>query len=173
MEEPGIWHWVITAVFFYVTYLLVKRRKPAQVLPTSHTASTLAEAELVINAYGKTLEYLAPVSGSSVADELKLPFPKARIKAAILVALHVTPDKDKQELLKVSYLALADFQPQVGSENIGLELAPDRVAKLSDLELLEAANSMSQSSNWLATAATELTQLIDELRDAGYAVKSS
>ena len=161
-----IWHWVIAGILIWIVYLLINRSRQVKLSPANDVTSLLTRAELIINAYGKTLENLGPIPGSSVADEQKLPFPKAQIKSAIIFALRVNPDKKQQEILKTCYLFLADFQPGVGMKNIGFELSPADVSTLSDSEVIAIANAMGESESWLAKSSAELALLQQELRAA-------
>lgn len=161
------WHLIIIGLLINVVYALINNPKKVKVLPGNDEASLLSQAELIINAYGKTLEYLGPIPGSSVADEQKLPFPKSQIKSAIIFALRANPDKKRQEILKTGYLFLADFQPGVGIKNIGFELSQADVSALSNSEVVAIANAIGESQNWLAKSSSELALLRQELRTAG------
>lgn len=162
-----VWHWIVAGLLINIVYILINKPTQVKVLTDNDKAPLLSQAELIINAYGKTLEYLGPVPGSSVADEQKLPFPKAQIKSAIIFAIRANPDKKQQEILKTGYLCLADFQPGVGSKNIGFELLPADVSKLNDSEVLAIANAVGESESWLAKASAELALLRQELQAAG------
>ncbi len=175
--------WIVPGILVYIAYRLVKHLKGVKALPRKVKASRvevkvstaspdidaalLNQADLIINAYGKTLEYLAPGPGC-VADEEKLPFPKAKIKAAIKMLLHCAPDASQRYLLEFGYLHLADFQPGVGSRNIGLDLSNTDTLKLSDSEMLSLCGTILESTDevksWLEIAEAERIQLTEELR---------
>ncbi|MBA2658784.1 MAG: hypothetical protein H0U72_04340 [Nitrosospira sp.] len=175
--------WIIPGILVYIAYRLVKHLKGFKALPRKVKASRvgvkvptasadidaalLNQAHLIINAYGKTLEYLAPGPGC-VADEQKLPFPKAKIKAAIKILLRCAPDADQRYVLEFGYLHLADFQKGVGSRNIGLDLSNTDTLKLSDSEMLSLCGTILKSTEevkpWLEIAEAERIQLTEELR---------
>ena len=183
--------WIVPGILAYITYRLIKHFRGNKALPLQvkvpsgevkvqvvspdTDSALLSQAELIINAYGKTLEYLAPGHGC-VADEEKLPFSKAKIKAAIVQALRSTQDKHQQAMLKNAYLLLADFQPGVGSRNVGLDLSTIDAQNLSDAEVLALGATIIESAEevkpWLAKASSELIHLVQELQGAGFSVAS-
>ena len=172
MTSFSIWHFIIFAGIAFAIYRIGKTmRKPSNSDRTKADA-LLRESELIVNAYGKTLEYLSP-SPLYVADENKLPFPKEQVKSALLLMLHVTADEKKRESLKVGYLMLADFQPDVGDKDIGVNV-DDLVnsASMSTEELLASAKrfteTMDGSDKWRARADSERAKLNEELKVAGF-----
>ena len=147
--------------------------QPAQISPgAAANGMTAREAELIVNAYGKVLEHLGPISGATVADESKLPFPKEKIKAAILLALKSTSSSEQRAILKNGFIFLADFQPDVCGQNIGLDLTSVDVNKLDDAALLAMAKNISGNSDgreqWLGRARTERQVLEQQLSAAGF-----
>lgn len=144
----------------------------AQISPgAAANGMTAREAELIVNAYGKVLEHLGPIPGATVADESKLPFPKEKIKAAILLALKST-SSEQRAILKNGFLFLADFQPDVGGQNIGLDLTSFDVNKLDDAALLAMAKNISGNADgreqWLGLASAERQVLEQQLSAAGF-----
>lgn len=174
MEAFSLWHLIILASVAYVFYRIASRKSRQQ--PPSVVRApdgiTPGEAELIVNAYGKTLEHLGPIPGSTVADENKLPFPKGKIKAALLVALKFAISNEQRAVLKNSFLFLADFQTGVGTQNVGLDLTKVDVNKLDDAALLEMAKDISGNSDmrekWLAQAHAEREMLERQLIAAGF-----
>lgn len=77
---------------------------------------TPQRAEKVVNAYGK-LMMDNPVM---VGDERDLPYSKAEIKEAIKVWLKIEPRKEVAEMLKASYVSLADYLPLTPQERFSL-----------------------------------------------------
>ena len=165
MNNLSLWHLIIIGSLIYVVYSIF--RLLLKTIRSKSPDSELRESELIINAYGKTLEHLAPVPGT-VADESKLPFPKSRIKQAILCALKASQQPTQKQVLKVAYLQLADFQPGVGSKNVGLDLSNVDAARLTQDGLLALANDMASSQDLMASAKAESEQLTAELAAAGY-----
>lgn len=68
---------------------------------------TPQRAEKIVTAFGKTMMD----KPTMVCDERSLPFSKAEIKEAIKVWLKIEPRKDVAEMLKASYVSLADYLP--------------------------------------------------------------
>jgi hypothetical protein len=129
-------------------------------------------AEAIVNAYGKTIEYLAPPPGG-VADANKLPFPKERIKAALLLMLkHSTPEQ--RPSLLAGYMMLADFQPGVGDKDVGIDFSQTDAANMSQEELVAFATKMTEGSaereKWQAIATKERAQLEHDLQALGLGV---
>ncbi len=122
-----------------------------------------------MNAYGKTIEFLAPPPGG-VADENKLPFPKARIKSSILLMLkQATPEQ--RSVLCSGYLMLADFQPGVGDKDTGIDFSTIDASKMNQEELLALANriaSKPESEKRLEEiAGKERAQFEQDMRSLG------
>ena len=130
--------------------------------PQSETMS-LNEAELIVNAYGKTLQFHAPTPGS-IADAGKLPFSKERIKSALTTALRASTDSQQREVLKAGYIALADWQTGVGEQDVGINA--------TDLDLNGDARAIAKSvlmqteraTKWQEMALKETSALMQELR---------
>lgn len=165
MSNISLWHFIIIGSLLYAAYSIL--RVLIKALRSTHPPSETRESELVINAYGKTLEYLAPVPGT-IADESKLPFPKPRIKQAILYALKASQQPQQRQVLKAAYLQLADFQQGIDGKNVGLDLSGVDTSCLTQVDLLALANDMASSQNLLAQARAESEQLTAELAAAGY-----
>ena len=165
MSNLSLWHFIIIGSLLYAVYSIFRLLLKA--IRSKSTHSEARESELIINAYGKTLEHLAPVPGT-IADESKLPFPKSGIKQAILYALKVSQQPTQKQVLKAAYLKLADFQPGVGSKNVGFDLSGVDTSRLTQDDLLALANDMESSQDLLAHARAEAEQLTAELAAAGY-----
>ena len=115
MNDFSFWYLVAPGLVGCLAYAMFRQGRSVQSRHREVSTSALREAQLIVNAYGKVLEYLGPIPGATVADEDKLPFPKPKIKAAILIALVATTDAQQREFLKVAYLSLADFQARVST----------------------------------------------------------
>jgi hypothetical protein len=74
---------------------------------------SLAEAQKIVNTYGKAQLALRSV----VSDVSQLPYPKARIKEALIIAIAGTRDATIRGNLKAAYVSLADWQEggEIGS----------------------------------------------------------
>ena len=125
-----------------------------------------SDATAIIQAYGKVLETSAPVPGC-VADESKLPYPKETIKKAIIAGLRSTEDKQMKEHFKVGYIQLADWQPDIGENDQGLDLSA--IDGSQDTESLASAvlEQSSGSEAWVAIAQKEQEALKQELEELG------
>jgi hypothetical protein len=126
---------------------------------------TSTEAVEIVQKYGQVLETSAPTPGC-IADASKLPYPKNKIRKALLACLMATPSGNLREQMKVAYLLLADWQPGVGPVDVGIDLkrmspnvdevafADAVVASTKDLEKWQ-----SLAMNERATLKAELQQL--------------
>ena len=94
-------------------------------------------AYVVIRAMGKFIETNSP-GPMCVADEKKLPFPKERIRQAIIIALLTKPNPKEKELLKYLYLEIASWQPSVGEKDVGFDDSLLDMSKLNTNEALIA-----------------------------------
>lgn len=170
MSSFSLWHLIILGVIAYVAYSIFRR--PSKATHTSHASlqAAIREAELIISAYGKTLEHLGPTPGATVADESKLPFPKERIKTAYLTALRASNDPQLRSVLKAGFVSLADFQSGVGNSNAGHDLSGVDVTQISDSDLLALVNkgTGSREMELLEKATREAEQLTRELTAAGF-----
>ena len=77
---------------------------------------TSQRAEKVVRAFAK----LMMDKPSMVADERDLPFSKPEIKEAIKVWLRIEPRAEVQNMLKASYVSLADYLPLTVQERASL-----------------------------------------------------
>ena len=125
-------------------------------------ALSVERAVDIIRAYGGFLEIHAPTPGC-VADASKLPFPKAEISQAIVIGLKTTTDARMREMLKGSYLELANWQEGVGPADRGIDtskligLDPEAQAKaiLSQAEGMDEWNNMVSAEMALRKAQLE------------------
>jgi len=134
--------------------------------PTTQSTVPGQEAEKIIQAYGAVLQAKAPAPGR-VADASKLPFPKERIKAALIFGLKATNDQQMKEILKVGYIQLADWQEGVGENDIGLDLSNE---DLDDDPVKLAQKIVDQGSGhkkWQPIIKAEQEKLQKELVDLG------
>ncbi len=126
------------------------------------------EAEKVIQAYGAYQAESAPVPGT-VADVSQLPYPKAKIKRAILIGLGAVQDIQQKEMLKVGFMLLADFQEGVGEKNIGLDISKPYAGKADIDELAQQVLKQTEGSGkWQRVVQEEQEALKNELQKAGY-----
>jgi len=145
-------------------------KKLEQLAAARSTAERLlAEAESLVRSYGAALE-AAATSKALVVDADRLPAPKDKIKAALLVTLHTTEDPQTREQLKIGYMELAMFQPGVGSSWIGYDVS--NIPDPNDREAIRAfATSMAERApeveRWSTVASEERDQLVEELKRAG------
>ncbi len=132
------------------------------------TPATMSEqkAEEVIQTYGAALETKAETPGR-VADISELPFPKGKIKEALIIGLKTTNDQEVKEMLKVGYIQLADWQEGVGKTDQGLDLLKmdpneDQVKLLQQILAEE-----SRHQKWQPVVLAEQKELKQELVDLG------
>ena len=124
------------------------------------------EAEKIIQAYGAVLQTQAPAPGC-VVDTIKLPFPKEKIKTALIFGLKGTDDQQTKEMLKIGYIQLAEWQEGVGEIDIGLDLSNmdlnDDPVKLAE----QVSAQGSDHEKWQPIVKAEQERLKQELVDLG------
>jgi len=99
----------------------------------------LEEAERIVKEYGAVLQELGK-EGCVVYDENALPYPKRRIREAILACLKALKDQpQKKEALRVEYIELGNFLPGVrkGDSRITEDNLADPEAMARHVELLK------------------------------------
>jgi hypothetical protein len=149
---------VVVLIFFAWVSTFTRTSSTSQQAPISH-----AEAEKVVQAYGAILQHSAPAPGC-VADISKLPYPKEQIKQALITALRLTKDAPVREQLKGGYVLLANWQPGVGSTDLGLDIS--RIDQTDDTQK-QAQQVVAQSSDfgkWTPIVNAEGHALESELR---------
>jgi hypothetical protein len=96
-----------------------------------------------------------------------LPFPKEKIKVALIIGLKSTNDFHVKEMLKVGDVQLADWQEGVGETDLGLDLSNmnlnDDPVKLAE-QVLE---KVSGHEKWKPVVQAEQEKLKQELFDLG------
>jgi hypothetical protein len=120
---------------------------------------TDSEAMRIINAYGGAM-----VDRTCNYFELSsLPYPKTRIKEAIIHSLKEGGDPKNRELLKIGYLALAEWQVGFGSRIRPGELTAEEIADPTKA-MARIASSNSDWTNVPEQVATESAMLSAELK---------
>jgi hypothetical protein len=133
--------------------------------PPSTPAGRTAPNEVVAD-FGDVLATRSPFP-SHVADLSELPYPKEEIKAAILAMFTVTNDTKLREHLKFAYVALAHWQPSVGSARQPLNLsALDLTRSVSEIAG-EVMARQQEMQKWEAIVQSDQESLIGELRRIG------
>lgn len=131
-------------------------------LATSDGTMTTRIAVEIIQKFGSVLENEAPAPGC-VADVTKLPFPKEKIREALIIGLRATADPKMKEMLKVAYIELANWQPGVGSAHQGLDTS--KLNRAGDVEAL-ARSVLAQTQRqdeWSEVVLKEQTSSKSEL----------
>jgi hypothetical protein len=124
------------------------------------------EAREIVGAYGGILES-GPAPGT-VADATELPYPKERIKAALLLLLKMTTDSTMRSHLSSGYVCLADWQPGVGPQRIGVDVGKiDLTQDTATIARQLLADDVG-SSEWLRKVKAEQEALVHDLRRLGY-----
>ena len=124
---------------------------------------TLLQAQQIVQAFGKTVTDLAGV----IADENRLPFPKAVIKQATLMVLPFAPSDEARRALKNCYLLLADFQRGLGDQVIHALPAGETPSRTTQ-QIAAVAAHMEKWLPWSRRCTAEMQELLRELRDAGF-----
>ena len=141
---------------------LIRIQHPSAAVGSSSSGSSGPmsddEAMKIINAYGKTLMERKTAFGGLSA----LPYPKARIKEALIHGIKETDDSSFREQLKAAYVTLSEWQ--TGFENRGGAVG------LNDDELqdpAQAAARIAADTDFLKVpqeVAAEATALRAELK---------
>lgn len=80
------------------------------------------EAQHKVLSYARCIEDVAPMPGR-VVDEMRLPYPKAELKEALLICIDNIPDGRLADELRAGYMLLPAFQPGVGECTLGTDLS--------------------------------------------------
>ena len=126
----------------------------------------LEDAEKIIQKYGNVLENNSPRPGS-VSDVCELPYKKEQIKQALIIGLHENNNEMMKEMLKVGYIALSNWQENVGNEHQGLDFSK---IDFNDTprKTIEQFNKQSDiSQKWSPLVEAEKNSLEKELRNLG------
>ncbi len=124
------------------------------------------ETEEILHAYGRVLQQRA-MAQVGLMDISELPYPKERIKAAIIVGLRTTDDQQMREMLRAGYVHLAGWQAGVGCQICGTEL-PNLDMEHDPTELAERILEGGPGyENWRAVVQAEQESLQAELRNLG------
>lgn len=129
----------------------------------THFGSAEIDFVGVVQAYGKILETSAPLPGT-VADSKKLPYPKQRIKEAIVAALRTTSDSHMKEQLKVAYVRLADWQEGVGEANQGVDVSKLDICRDTESVAKTISEQTSTGDKWSKIVQEEEETLKRELQ---------
>jgi hypothetical protein len=141
--------------------------------PLSHPMGRSAAAafepddfEGVVSAYLCHLERSAPTPGC-VADVMELPCSKEAIKTALRWRLLHTGDADFRDTLKVAYVALSDWQEDVGAEHRGLDMARLRKGLTFGERADAIAERAVEGATWAGKSNAEARRLHGELSALG------
>jgi hypothetical protein len=123
---------------------------------------TDAEAVKIIRAYGKAIVD----RNSAFADLSALPYPKSRIKQALIHGIRTTDDRSFREQLKAAYVTLSEWQPGLGNRAAAGEFTEE--------ELRDPAKAMKRAlqDDFLKVpeaVAAEANALLAELKTLGLA----
>lgn len=112
------------------------------------TGMTDAESVKIISAYGNAILS----NGSAYGDSHALPYPKARIKEALIIGIRKTSDPRLREQLKGAYVALAGWQAGAsGAEFTAEELQDPKgaIARVLEPDFVGAPESVSAEAKAL------------------------
>lgn len=177
MQSPfNITNWklvVITLTPGIAALLLANRlsqKRKTDKLPQTPSAPELrtnTEAEEVVQRYRRIMVDDATSLGC-VADERKLPDSKERIKKALLLFLAEEDDEQAREHLKTGYILLANFQPGVGEENVGIHVTNKDMAGSPESERTKVVTQSDVYEKWQPIVDKEFEELVNDLRKLGY-----
>lgn len=161
------WQWALIA-FGCAAYAMLKGISATGVANKladrrqSHSIQSGNEAERIVQAYGEFLETNAPTPGT-VADISKLPFPKEKIKQALLYAIKTSDDSELVSAMKTTYILLADWQEGVGNEDIGLDSSKIDMSKDIQNVAGDIKKMMHDPDGVLDKARQERERLVEDL----------
>lgn len=124
------------------------------------------ETEEILHAYGRVLQQRATTQ-VGLMDISELPYPKERIKAAIVAGLRASGDVRMREMLRAGYVHLAGWQKGVGCQICGSELPnldPERDPTELAERILEGGPGYEK---WRTVVQAEQESLRKELQDLG------
>ena len=126
----------------------------------------LEEMNKIVQEYGSAMVNCGPPPGG-VADASKLPYPKLKIKKAIIQALQLADDPGMATSLKGGYTQLSDWQEGVGDANVGLDLSTFGVDMDTNERAEEFLKRQSQMEEWKDKVDIELDSLRADLIKLG------
>ena len=122
------------------------------------------KARKIVHDYAAVLEHSAPAFGC-VADARELPHSKRLIKHAIVVCLSHATCSVNQEALEAGYVALADWQEDVGHSHIRMPLfSADLCRSPEELDRRLAVQEPEEADKWIATVISEMSTLHEEIK---------
>ncbi|SDP01730.1 hypothetical protein [Desulforhopalus singaporensis] len=133
---------------------------------TDSLVPSLGEIQEIVKAYGYCMEQEIP-NPSCIADSSQLPYPKATIKAALLVALKLEEDEQMKNALKLGYISLADWQDGVGPTPYGVDTTKINLNGDIQEAVKTITDQMQGDKDWLTIAKAESEQLRQDLINAG------
>jgi hypothetical protein len=129
-------------------------------------AMPLGEMNKIIQEYGSAMVHKAPPAGG-VADESNLPYPKSKIKKAVIQALCAVDGPEMATSLKHGYLKLSDWQEDVGEQSIGIDLSKFGMILDTDERVDAYLEQESQIEKWKNQVNDEMESLQDDLEKLG------
>jgi len=150
---PGFFFLMGGTVILLVAFAAKRRSR--------RTNTTLAGVQRIVNDYGA----VQMSRKSTFADASELPYPKPVIKRAMIAAMSITQDAKTRELLKDSYVSLADWQEGIGPGPHPFETAIAIKDVRASAEAVCAASPSYMEIN--AKVIAEMEDLMAELKVLG------
>ncbi len=178
--RAGQWPWVVGGsvvgwlAFIELFYLAgwavawvegnrLSEKRKAQIAEAVGSMTNRKAVE-IMRRYGKIrLVDDAPVP-DSVADEGTLRDSKERIKKALLWCLAKEENEQIREHLETGYILLANFQPTVGEENIGVDVTKMDTASSLESDAAEILRQSEAYEKWRPIVEKEREELISDLK---------
>ncbi|MBT8334653.1 MAG: hypothetical protein HKP41_06685 [Desulfobacterales bacterium] len=126
----------------------------------------LEEMNEIVQEYGSAMINCGPPPGG-VADVSKLPYPKSKIKKAVIQALQLADDPIMATSLKGGYTQLSEWQEGVGDANIGLNLSTFGVNMDTSEREKAFLERQSQMKEWKDKVNSEFDSLRADLLKRG------
>jgi hypothetical protein len=130
----------------------------------SESPMPVGEALQIIQEYGFIMLNKSPAP-FYISDVSKLPYPKHRIKEALMMALRVNGKEQMMDALKIGYLQLANWQEGVGEVDMAVgavesnESATERIKRVT--------SNHAEVDEWCALIEEERVKLKSDLVSIG------
>jgi hypothetical protein len=128
---------------------------------------TPQEAERIVRAYWPIMKN-AMESGAVVHDVSLLPFPKEKIKQAILIAMANAEGTVRQAHLRLGYIKLGTFQPGASPRGLLQSLKGFATGGMRRRKAPQEREDSEIRTRWDDVVAAEQMQLIEELKVHGF-----
>lgn len=121
--------------------------------------------ELIVRAYGQALAEHAQ-SGFAFQSASELPYPKSKIKVALITALRCTKDSKVREQLKIGLLELSNWQDDI-VDGVRKISSKNELASATAEQLEAIQNNLRETVKWNEIYLVEADKMKKELMAMG------